>query len=236
MITTRQFQTLDELYEYYNERIYGKELPQCMINLNRKPHCLGYFVANLWKENAGRSDAQKVHEISLNPDYIMEKTIEWHSTLLHEMTHLWQKEYGTPSRKTYHNKEWAAKMESIGLMPSDTGKPGGKRTGQKMSDYVIPGGKFEKVYNRIVPEELEALRLKYLPTASLNKKKTDGGEDDGTDDGSGSVGTQTRTKYSCKCGNNVWGRRGLNIRCMDCEGEYNPCPSKGGCNTQVGCC
>jgi len=33
-------------------------------------------------------------------------------------------------------------MESIGLMPSDTGEPGGKRTGQRMSDYPIEGGAF----------------------------------------------------------------------------------------------
>lgn len=33
-------------------------------------------------------------------------------------------------------------MESIGLMPSSTGKPGGKRTGDCMADYAIDDGRF----------------------------------------------------------------------------------------------
>ena len=37
-----------------------------------------------------------------------------------------------------YNKEFAEKMMSVGLMPSTTGKPGGKTVGQKMSDYFKP--------------------------------------------------------------------------------------------------
>lgn len=48
--------------------------------------------------------------------------------------------FGTPSRRSYHNKEWADKMESLGLMPSSTGLPGGNRVGQKMDDYILKGG------------------------------------------------------------------------------------------------
>lgn len=33
-------------------------------------------------------------------------------------------------------------MKCVILMPSDTGRPGGKRTGQKMSDYPIENGAF----------------------------------------------------------------------------------------------
>jgi hypothetical protein len=35
-------------------------------------------------------------------------------------------------------------MESLGLMPSDTDQPGGKRTGQRVSDYIFVGGKFDR--------------------------------------------------------------------------------------------
>ena len=44
----------------------------------------------------------------------------------------------------YHNKEWAAKMREIGLMPTDTGQPGGKDTGQKVTHFIEPGGRFEQ--------------------------------------------------------------------------------------------
>jgi hypothetical protein len=41
----------------------------------------------------------------------------------------------------------AAKMKLIGLQPSSTGMVGGKETGQHMDHYIIPGGRFEQVYD-----------------------------------------------------------------------------------------
>ncbi len=64
-------------------------------------------------------------------------------TLVHEQCHVWQNYYGKPSRRSYHNREWADKMIAIGLMPSTTGRPGGKQTGQHMNDYVLAGGAFQ---------------------------------------------------------------------------------------------
>lgn len=48
--------------------------------------------------------------------------------LTYEMVHLYQHHFGDPGRGRYLNKEWGNKMESIGLMPSSTGRPGGRRT------------------------------------------------------------------------------------------------------------
>ena len=50
--------------------------------------------------------------------------------LVHEMTHLEQEEYGKPGKKGHHNREWVGLMERVGLIPSDTGAPGGKQTGR----------------------------------------------------------------------------------------------------------
>lgn len=71
-------------------------------------------------------------------------------TLVHEMVHLWQYHFGKPGRRGYHNKEWANKMESIGLMPSSTGQPGGKRTGDKMADYIIEGSVFDNLCQNLL--------------------------------------------------------------------------------------
>ena len=60
---------------------------------------------------------------------------------MHEMVHVWQHAHGKPGARGYHNKEWAAKMKAIGLQPSSTGMVGGKETGQRMMDYIIPGGR-----------------------------------------------------------------------------------------------
>jgi hypothetical protein len=40
-------------------------------------------------------------------------------------------------RGGYHDRVWGAKMEEVGLMPSNTGLPGGKKNGQQMTHYII---------------------------------------------------------------------------------------------------
>ncbi len=56
-------------------------------------------------------------------------------------------------------------MESIGLMPSSTGEPGGKRTGQKMADYPIEGGRF---YHACVAFSKAGYALPYVDRIRLN--------------------------------------------------------------------
>jgi hypothetical protein len=53
--------------------------------------------------------------------------------------------HGQPSRRGYHNKQWAGKMMVIGLQPSSTGAVGGKETGQCMSHYIVPGAGYAVV-------------------------------------------------------------------------------------------
>jgi hypothetical protein len=65
------------------------------------------------------------------------------STLVHEMVHQWQHHFGKPSRRSYHNKQWAAKVIEFGLIPSHTGKPGGKQTGQSVSHYIEENGLYD---------------------------------------------------------------------------------------------
>jgi predicted SprT family Zn-dependent metalloprotease len=230
MITTQQFQTLDDLFAFYNVKLFGAALPECIVNLSRRPHSYGFFAPNLWASinNESSEPSEFAHEISLNPDFLLRPSIEWHTTLVHEITHLWQHEHGKPSRLAYHNKQWSNKMESIGLMPSDTGLPGGARTGQRMSEYVIPDGAFEKVFLSIDPEELELLRLKYLPVISLaSPDKNPEDDDPDAADGEGDAGNEKnksksgrRIKYTCSCGNNLWARSGLSVQCLECDNPF----------------
>jgi hypothetical protein len=60
------------------------------------------------------------------------------------MVHLWQHHFGKPSRSGYHTGDWAVKMRAIGLIPTSTGEPGGKETGQKVTHFIEPGGRFER--------------------------------------------------------------------------------------------
>jgi len=131
-------------YEFFNITLFDDTLPDCLITLSRKKGSRGYFAGNRFTHATSN---KQTDEIALNPETLYGRTPqEQFSTLVHEMAHLWQHHFGSPGRGRYHNKEWAEKMLAIGLTPSDTGLPGGKMTGQKVSHFITPGGAFaEKV-------------------------------------------------------------------------------------------
>ncbi len=126
-------------YSQFNNRLFAGELPSCMITVQREKKTMGFFSADRWIS----PDGTRKHELALNPAYFgRSNLVEVFQTLVHEQCHIWQHEFGHTSRAGYHNNEWAHKMKAIGLIPSDSGKSGGKQTGQKMSDYPDPGGRF----------------------------------------------------------------------------------------------
>lgn len=175
--------------------------------------------------------------------------LETLQTLVHEMVHLWQHHFGEPGRGRYHNGEWAKKMEAIGLMPSDTGQPGGKRVGDQMSDYAIEGGEFLRVARMLLTEEftlswhdrfppVEACRVAaQLVSTSLSSDlgfpaptvvSTPEVATDLSDrlaaanqaPAATSVSRPGRTKYVCPCRVNLWGKLDLKIICGSCGGEF----------------
>lgn len=140
-----------------------------------------------------------------------------------------QYEYGKPSRNGYHNKEWANKMESIGLIPSHTGKEGGKKTGQNMSDYPQKGGKFLATLNKL-PEsyKLPFVSIEGDYRQRLNSIPLTNGETIASE-------TQTppkpkkknKTKYTCpECQANIWGKPNLNVICGNCQKPFEDVSQK----------
>ena len=110
--------------------------------MQRHQKAYGYFWGDTWTGAAGKSVAD---EIALNPDHFRTRDLrEVLATLVHEMCHLEQHHFGKPSRSGYHNKEWLGIVEAVGLVPSDTGEPGGKQTGQKVHHYIEAGGPFAR--------------------------------------------------------------------------------------------
>lgn len=144
--TDETYQEWQLAYDHFNATLFSAELPSCLLTFQREKHTMGYFSQDRFANRSG----QKTDEIALNPSYFAICPVnEALQTLVHEMVHLWQTHYGTPGRGRYHNKEWADKMESIGLMPSSTGKSGGKRTGDKIADYIIPAGPLEQAIKNL---------------------------------------------------------------------------------------
>jgi len=135
--TAQNYAELQTAYDHFNQALFDGALPTCLITLQREKRTCGYFSSQRFADLDGRT----TDEIALNPAYFaVVPLVETMQTLVHEMAHLWQSHFGSPGRSRYHNGEWADKMEAIGLMPSSTGKPGGRRTGDRMADYAIEGG------------------------------------------------------------------------------------------------
>lgn len=200
-ITETEYKALDKAYRFFNRELFAGELPECLITLNRRKGARGYFWGEVFEKREGEKVAD---ELALNPDTFRGRTDrEILSTMVHEQAHAWQKHFGAPSRNGYHNREWAEKMEAVGLMPSDTGEQGGKKTGQKMTHYIINGGAFDHAFAKLART---GWRLEWNSRAAESAKEKKARK------------ARNKVKYSCPdCGANVWGKPGMAIICGDCD-------------------
>jgi hypothetical protein len=216
--TDQTYGELQAAFDVFNSELFDNSLPCCIITLQRKARTTGYFSSERF---VSTDDGKKfTHEIAMNPEYMALPVIAVLQVLAHEMCHLWQHCHGQSGRRGYHNKEWGDKMEAIGLMPSGTGKPGGKKTGERMSDYPIEGGKFLKVAASMLDTHYKvswADRINGLSSLVSGQSVDEEGEEDGEETGEQPAPVKSKNKYSCPCGNNIWGKPGLEIMCMECN-------------------
>jgi predicted SprT family Zn-dependent metalloprotease len=146
--TNSQFAAYRAMWDYFNVTLFGSALRKVFLNFSRRARSLGFFAPKRWE-----SGNQVTHEISLNPTHLKRGSArDMASTLVHEMVHLWQYDHGKPKRPGYHDEQWARKMEELGLPPSSTGAPGGKRVGYKMSHYILESGPFARAFD-VMPAE-----------------------------------------------------------------------------------
>ena len=229
-ITSNEYSNLDKMYEFLNKTFFGTKLPDCLMTMQRKAHSSGYYSYKKFK-NRTAGDIY-TDEIALNPDiFEAYSDIQIISILAHEMCHLWQFHYGTPGRTGYHNKEWSSKMESIGLMPSDTEKPGGKKTGQNMSDYIIPGGRFEVILIPLMQHESFKInwqsdtrqgQLKSILDLLDNQSNEDDSQEtkEKQEEAQKLLKKKNKLKYTCpSCKLNAWGKPGIILICGKCDTE-----------------
>jgi len=160
--TEEAYAELQQAYDHFNAQLFESRLPGALLTLQREKDTFGYFSRNRF---VGRKQGQRVDEIALNPSYFaVVPLVEVLQTLVHEMVHQWQHHFGSPGRSRYHNHEWAAKMESIGLMPSSTGKPGGRKVGDRVADYAIEGGRFLQACEVLIAGKFSVTWLDRFPT------------------------------------------------------------------------
>jgi len=213
--TKQQFSAFESAYEYFNKVLFSNVLPPVILNLSRKSKAMGFVAPNRWRSaDTEPGTAGQLHELSINPEILCMDLIEVYSTLVHEQCHIWQYTLGMPSRPGYHNKEWANKMIAVGLMPSTTGKPGGKIIGQGMSDYPIEDGVFLKALDKMP----DRLKFPFISTeAEARYMVMISGDSSPAATATPAPPKKNKVKYTCpSCQTNVWGKADLNLICGDC--------------------
>src|SRR3984893_15246221 len=146
-ITQAQYRAFQEAYDFFNAELFGGSLPHVLVTLQRHAKARGYFSPERF---TGRTEKAAAHELAMNPDSFTGRTDEEIlSTLAHEMAHVWQQSHGTPPRRSYHDRQWAAKMKEIGFQPTTPGAPGGKETGQSVTHYIVAGGAYARAYAKL---------------------------------------------------------------------------------------
>jgi predicted SprT family Zn-dependent metalloprotease len=205
-VTEKEYDAFQTAYDWFNRELFDATLPGCLITFQSRKGMAGYYWHDRFHSRRGK---RKTAEIALNPEtFTGSSDREILSTLVHEMVHLWQACFGKPGRARYHNKQWAAKMKEVGLMPSHTGKKGGKETGDQMSDYVIEGGPFANSYRRLLATGFR-INWQAAPTAPKAGRN--------------------KVAYACpRCGTKVWGHAGLGgkLLCVPCDAVLEPPPPK----------
>lgn len=205
-------EALTAAYDHFNQALFNGRLPSCIIHMHRKAKCYGYFAGGRFgiANNNTVSGApvqspggKGIDEIALNPTHFQARTVEQSlSTLVHEMVHLWQYHYGNQRKPGYHDKEWAEMMIDVGLMPSTTGAPGGKQTGQKVSHYIIENGDYAGTCMELLAT---GFKLPYVELWSTDKKTV-------------AKKAASKTKYCCPaCGANAWAKPDTALVCGGCR-------------------
>jgi predicted SprT family Zn-dependent metalloprotease len=201
-ITQTEYNTFQSAYDFFNAELFSGSLPAVLITLQRHSKAYGFFAPEKF---VGRSEEAATHELALNPDHFGRTDEAILSTLVHEMAHVWQETHGKPPRKSYHNRQWAAKMVEVGLHLSSTGQPGGKETGAKVSHYVVEGGPFAQAFLRLKATGFE-LRWQSRSDDRDRQKKA-----------------ASKTKYTCpNCGQNAWAKPDSSLICGECYRDVGP--------------
>ena len=202
VITLKEYQGFQRAYDFFNRELFTGSLPQVLVTLQRHANTRGYFSPQRF---IGRVERAAVHELALNPDTFTGRTDALIlSTLTYEMVHVWQDSFGEPSRRGYHNMQWAGKMREVGLQPTSTGEAGGMETGQAVTHYIIPEGRYSKAYAKLAASGF-ALHWQSAPAVGNAKKSS-------------------KNKFTCpECGQNAWAKPGASLICGVCfksgEGE-----------------
>ena len=168
-ITTCEAESLQEAFSYLNQKLFDGNLPDAFIRYETKANSDGFYTPHGFSGRAAKFGKDAITLNSSRFDGRTDKQIL--GNLYHQMRHHWQYHFGKKPNRHYHDEEWSQGPTEIGLQPSSTGEKGGKITGQRMSQYIVPGGQFDQVCDELIATGWKLnLQSSHQPGATRVKK------------------------------------------------------------------
>jgi hypothetical protein len=155
----------------------------------------------------GSTDGKEVtDEIALNPSHFRTRTTEQSlSTLCMRWRTLSSIISGSRRASATTTKEWAQMMKAVGLIPSDTGAPGGREVGQKVSHYIEAYGRFHRACAELLSHGFDPFYVELWNEGDAAKRRKK---------------SASKTRYTCPaCGVNAWAKPQTALICGDCREE-----------------
>jgi len=214
------FEALAELqfaYDFFNKSLFDARLCDCILVHTRKKRVLGHFAPDRFQRVGGNL----LPELALNPTFLaLRDDRDSLSTLVHEQAHVFRHYFGPLNRKGkrsttgYHDLPWVAVMERIGLIPSNTGEPGGKKTGYQMTHYIEENGPFDQACQVLLDR---GFQINWVGRIAPNKNT------DPTIKAPLTPTKKDRIRFSCpECALNAWAKPSAKLACGTCGLIMNP--------------
>jgi hypothetical protein len=217
------YSDLLKAYDFFNKKLFESLLPPIIFTFQRHN---GYIAEARLRRWVNGQDVV-YDEISINPEYLAKyPLVEIFQSLVFEMATVWQAHYGNPGVAGLVNKEKVLMLERIGLIPSSTGTPSGKKSGHHKNSFVLYDGPFLIVCRELVRDGFKFHLTDRYPRFRPDKPIL-------TYDSNGKpvpitaqcepISDLSEIKYTCyECGAEVYGKPELNIICIDCEESLLP--------------
>lgn len=201
---TTNIQKLEMLFDIFNKKFFDDFLEKPIIafipNIGNRNYAYGWCtIKKIWKD---KDNGETYYEIAICPEFMDRDIKEISSTLLHEMTHLYNLQRGIQdcSRgNQYHNKKFKIEAEKRGLEISYDKKIGWSLTKLSKSTAIF------------IDNEID---IKMIPLCR-------GGKYFNTEDDSDDIEEEkkkTSWKYVCpNCNNSVRATKELYVICGDCN-------------------
>ncbi len=216
--TEELYTRLQRLFDEINRRIFIPNLksragdylgsaPECVLTASTSGRCRGFYAKARWSNHHGRY----LDQINLTMSNFRHHDLkDIGQTLCHEMLHAKQYHDGQPGSGNYHNRQFSNWMKCCGLQTSQTGKPGGRDIGVGMTQYIIKGGVFDRVFDDLIAEgftipwevidSMGGDHTAAVPTTPIKTKPKD----------------PPKTRFNCpKCSySRIWGKPATKVACL----------------------